>query len=136
MTSISRIEQKLGYPLPKEYKSFLLQGKLEAYKGKMFRITHPDQFSYTAKIEVFVTSNSFLKDNQYRSYLADMAQHFELEDSFVEVNYLYCIAVTPNLSVYMALNGKHQGKIYTVDNGDFGILYQKDSLKSFLESLF
>ncbi len=36
----------------------------------------------------------------------------------------------------MALHGIHKGKIYIADNGDFGITFQANTLREFLESLY
>ena len=79
---------------------------------------------------------SFWKDNKYRSYLEEFRSDFQIPRDYLESEYLYLIAKCDNQAICMALNGIHKGKIYSADNGDFGIVFQTNSLAEFLESLY
>lgn len=135
MNHFASIEDKLGYPLPESCKSFLLATDNKKYVGKVFDRVFEDGWSSNSIIESIVTIDSFWEYNKYREYIDEMQAHFENPVSYVESEYLYAIIHAVNMAICMALNGRHKGKIYCVDNGDFGIMYQAENLEEFLQSL-
>jgi len=136
MDLILKIERILGFNLPKDYSQFLQSKEFENNREKQFPVIHKDGYKTRGYLEKFSKPEDFFESNQYRSYLKDFVKHFELDKNYVEAESLYHIADCSNGAVCMALNGKHKGKIYSVDNGDFGIIHQSNSLKEFIESLF
>lgn len=136
MTELEDIEAKLGYELPKEFVEFLNTSDKEEYENKEYCRTLLDGYITDGKIERFSTYETFFSDNEYRSFLEEFQAHFEIQDDYVESKYLYLIALCDSDSICMALNGKHRGKIYSVDNGDFGITFQANTLEEFLKSLY
>mgnify|MGYP000146965521 CR=1 FL=1 len=54
---------------------------------------------------------------------------------YVDEASLYHIAFTSNGSVCMSFYGKNVGKIYSVDHGDYGIVYLAGTLEDFLKTL-
>ncbi|MBO9563626.1 MAG: SMI1/KNR4 family protein [Niastella sp.] len=130
------IEEKLGFKLPEDYKQFLLDEA--GHSQCMFKV-YPrvlqDGWKTDGIIEKVTSVDTFWQANQYREYLREFQEHFENPASYVESEYLYVIMSGTGV-VCMAMSGTHKGKIYSVDNGDFGIVYQTDNLEQFLQSLY
>jgi hypothetical protein len=136
MNPFASIEDKLGYPLPESCKAFFLATDNHQYIDKVFPRILQDGYITQGWIEGMVTIDSFWEHNKYmREHVVDLQTHFENPTDYVESAWLYTIILGVNMSICMALNGLHNGKIYSVDNGDFGIIYQADSLEQFLQQL-
>ncbi|WP_315822393.1 SMI1/KNR4 family protein [Paraflavitalea speifideaquila] len=137
MNPFASIEDKLGYPLPGSCKAFFLATDNHQYIDKICPRILQDGDTADGRIEGMVTIDSFWKYNDYcNEHFEDMQAHFESPTSYVESAHLYTIILGVNMCICMALNGLHKGKVYSVDNGDFGIIYQADSLDQFLQQLF
>ena len=147
MDHIKSIEEKVGESLPIEYKIFLDSDTSKNYKLKFFsRILSsvhrdtglPPGYKGLIQIGEFFSKEDLIKrNNNFDSqYLIDFQEEDNLPDSFVEAKYLYCIVDCDSISVYMSMRGRHKGKIYVVDNGDYGITYQCASINDFIESIY
>jgi hypothetical protein len=128
---LKAVEKQIGHRFPEEYRQFLL-----TYNGGKpvpdgIRVTLSDGYCFTSAVYKFYALEELL--TLERRYLQEFIEHFELTDDYVEAPYLYHIAECLSGSICLAVAGKHQGKIYYTDNGDFGIVYQSASLGSFLE---
>ncbi len=130
------IEDKLGFKLPEKYKQFLLdEASHSQYVLKHFDRILPDGWKTDGRVDGVITVDNFWRFNQNREHLEGLQTHFEHPRSYVEVEYLYVI-MEGSGTVCMAMEGMHKGKIYSADNGDFGIVFQADSLDKFLQSLY
>ncbi len=136
MDTIDSIEEQLGYKLPDEYKTFLLKKNNDRFLNKGYRRVIDGNFTTDSRIDEIISIENFWKKNEYRDYLFEFEKHFENTKSKTEVKYLYCIFGCVNGVICMALNGNHRGKIYSVDNGDFGITFQAENLQIFLKGLY
>ncbi len=129
------LEAKLGYAIPDELDDLFNQDTNQ-YADLTFFITHPDGYKDEDRICCFSTYQTFWQDNEYRNFLEDFQEQFELDNTYVQSEHLYIIGETYCGSVCMALNGIHKGKIYIADNGDFGITLLANTLQDFLNSLY
>lgn len=136
MDTIESIEEQLGYKLPDEYKIFLLKKNNDRFLNKGFLRQIDENFTTDSSIDEIINVENFLQKNKYRDYLFEFEKHFENTKNNTEAKYLYCIFGCVNGTICMALNGNHRGKIYSVDNGDFGIIFQAENLQEFLKSLY
>ncbi|OAB78902.1 SMI1/KNR4 family protein [Cochleicola gelatinilyticus] len=90
----------------------------------------------SSNVLVEIASFLSIQDSwQYISYLQEFRDHFEIPDRYVQVEKLIPIIKLMNATVYYATEGMHAGKIYYVDNGDFGILKISNSLDEFFNKL-
>ena len=89
--------------------------------------------NFIEKIPSFEELQNDLSDKEF---LEDYVRHFGLTDEYVEVEHLFPFAILPNGGIYIALEGKHKGKIYAADNGDFGITFQYNSFDLFWNSVY
>jgi len=124
MNKINHIETTLGLELPDDYKRFLLS-------SICLEISNKD-----GVIDAFYTVDNFLEQQYCRDYLVETQNHFGNLQSYVEAEHLYYIAGGASGSICIALGGKHFGKIYSIDNGDFGIIYQSVNIDAFIDSLY
>jgi SMI1-KNR4 cell-wall len=132
---ILALETQIGHSLPDDYKTFLIHFDKLSLKGRYFYRILDDGDKIASQIDHFFTIHTFLKGNEFRDYLVEFQTHFDVQTDVVEAECLYHIAFGyPNLCI--AIGGQHHGKIYNVDNGDFGIHFQANHLNEFLESLY
>ena len=99
------------------------------------KIIHEDGWesnSFISKIESIETS---VDTWGYRGYLNEFQEDFELTEDYVEANFLFPIMEISSGAVYVAIGGKHNGKVYTVDNGDFGIVFHSNTLDEFISKI-
>ena len=136
METIQSIEYKLGYSLPDDYKDFLLKEDKSQYRNKRYCRTVMNGYKTDGQIDYFSTLESFWEDNENRSLLDDYQEEREFTREYFESEFLFIIARCDYQNICMALSGKHKGKIYSSDNGDFGIVFQANSLADFLNSLY
>ena len=136
MDTIESIEDQLGYKLPDEYKTFLRGKDNDRFLNKGYHRVIDENFTTDSSIDEIIRIENFWQYNKDREYLFDFEKHFENAESYVEAKYLYFIFGCVNGAICMVLNGNHRGKIYSVDNGDFGIIFQAENLKDFLKSLY
>lgn len=139
-TELEHIEKIIRRPLPNSVKSFYKDhaGSRPTLNGNIcwITITLSDGWTTTNIFEAVDSYETLQKHLSNIDYLTDHAQHFDLSPQYVEPEYLFPIGLMPNGAIYIAIDGKHNGKIYTADNGDFGIVFHSDNLEKFLESVF
>lgn len=133
---IQYIETKLQHSLPNEYKEFLRNFDLLSKEELGFPITLRDGYRMSNVLRFFFEANAFLNQNDFRSFLEEYIETFELTPDYVEPQYLYFIAECLTGNIAMAIGGRHEGKLYYVDNGDFGIIYLASSIKDFMNTLY
>lgn len=136
MDKIHHIETSLGLELPDDYKRFLLSSNCLKITNKAFSRILQDGYCTDGLIDAFYTVDNFLEQQHYRDYLVETQKHFGNSTNYVEAEHLYYIASGASGSICIALGGKHFGKIYSVDNGDFGIVYQSINIDAFIDSLY
>lgn len=136
MDKINNIETALELKLPDDYKRFLLSSYCLEIFNKIFSRVLQDGYRTKGVIDAFYTVDNFLEQQNYRDYLVETQKHFGNSTNYVEAEHLYYIASGASGSICIALGGKHFGKIYSVDNGDFGIVYQSENINAFIYSLY
>jgi|GEM_PF-5535643 len=135
MDKIDNIEQTLGLQFPKDYREFLLRTHTHTVKNSVYCRILQDNYRTDGLIYRFYTITDFFERQEYRIYLIEFQTHFENPKNYVEAEYLYHIGDGTG-SICIALGGQHYGKIFSVDNGDFGIIYQADNINKFIDSLY
>lgn len=135
MDTIDNIEQQLKLRLPDNYKAFLLKADTFVVENIVFCRILQDNYRTDGLVYKFYSASDFIERQKYRDYLIEFQTHFENPKDYVEAEYLYHIADGTG-SILISLGGQHYGKIYSADNGDFGIIYQADNIDDFLDSLY
>jgi hypothetical protein len=135
MDTIDNIERQLKLKLPENYKAFLLKADTFVVENNVFCRILQDNYRTDGLVYEFYPTNSFIERQNYRDYLMEFQTRFENPKDYVEAEYLYHIADGTG-SICISLGGQHYGKIYSIDNGDFGIIYQADTINAFLDSLY
>ena len=72
-------------------------------------------------LQRFLNAGEIAEQWPYIDYLLDYAATFELGHDFFDPALLLPIADCANGAIYVANAGKHVGKVYHADNGDFGV---------------
>ena len=138
-SQLQDLELKMNFILPNEIKDFLRAnaGSRPFINGKVpcFNITHSNGRLQGEWIENVPSYEQLLIYNENKDYLNLFFTHFGLGRDYVEVEYLFPFLYLPAGSVFIATKGQHKGKIYTADNGDFGILLNAPSLSEFWNSI-
>ena len=137
---LSEVENLFGTGLPPEVRTFLkLQaGSKPTVNGDIccFDIKHSNGWKQSSFIERIVNFESILVQLDCREYLHEFVVCFGLTSDYVEADYLFPIAELPAGALLMAVSGRHAGKVYSADNGDFGILFHSQSLAAFWASVY
>lgn len=140
LKELLHIEMLFGKDLPEYLKDFYKNyaGATPEIEGKRscLTITHPKGWTQSNYIENVDDFNSLQIHLSNIQYLLEHAEDFALSDDYVEPESLFPICNLPNGAVYVAIDGKHKGKVYTADNGDFGIIYHSENFDAFWTSLF
>ena len=135
MDKVEIIEKELGLALPVDFREFLIRCKSFVLDKKDYCRILQDNYRTHGIIYELYTVDNFLERQLYRDLLFEMQTHFENPSEYVESKFLYYIADGTG-TICISLGGKHYGKIYSVDNGDFGIIYQAENINSFVDSLY
>ena len=136
MNKIDIIEQQLDIKFPNDYKLFLSNAdKFIIENFFSYCVILQNNYRTDGCIYEFYTVDNFIEKQKYRGYLVEDQAHFENPKDYVEAEYLYHIAGGTG-SICISLGGLHYGKIFSVDNGDFGIIYQADNINLFIDSLY
>jgi SMI1 / KNR4 family (SUKH-1) len=139
-TQFEHIEKIIGRPLPYSVKNFY-----KDYAGSRPTLNGNSSCITITLADGWKTANTFEAIDSYETlknhlsnigYLCELAKHFNLNSRYVEPEYLFPLGLLPNGAIYIAIDGMHNGKVYTSDNGDFGIVFHSDSLEQFFESVF
>lgn len=103
-----------------------------------YDIIHEDGWKTSNSILLVLTAEKIIEYfTNLKPYLQDTMEHFELDTNFVETDFLLpIIELGDGGTINIAIGGDHNGKIYEVDNGDFGIILQSNSLEEFINSLY
>lgn len=120
--------------MPEQYRLFLPNAKKYTSVCYVYDRILQNGHIYDGLIFDFLDVESFLLHNQYREHLIEFQEHFEIPRTYVEAEHLYFIADGAG-AICIALAGLHVGKIYSSDNGDFGIIYQAEDFNSFMKSI-
>ncbi|MGR7814309.1 SMI1/KNR4 family protein [Lacinutrix undariae] len=137
-----QIEEQTGFTLPTNLKLFL-----EAYSGGnsygkdqvyTYDLIHDDGWKSVNSIAEILNPNNIIESYlNLKPHLQDTFKHFELTSDHVEIDYLLPVmGLEDGGLIYISIGGKHNGKVYEVDNGDFGILFKSNSLEDFIYSLY
>ena len=143
-SQIQSIEKLSGVILPSEIRHFYLHFagakpginngdacfKITLDDGDEIESFLEDVYDYDSLVEYFENNNG-----QY-DFISEYVQHFDLSPEYVDCATLLPIVALPNGAVYASVSGIHRGKIYTVDSGDFGIVYLSANLTQFLDSVY
>jgi hypothetical protein len=105
-------------------------------KSCVYKIIHPDGYIQIASIEKIVGLEGVFAEFEDRDTLFLYVKEQELTTDFVEIEHLCPFAYAPNGVFYISVSGKHDGKVYFADNGDFGILFLTNSFENFWDSVY
>lgn len=135
MDKVEIIEKELGLTLPVDFREFLIKSKSFVLDKQVYCRILQDNYRTDGIIYELYTVDNFLERQLYRDDLFEMQAHFENPSEYVESEFLYYIADGSG-TICISLGGQHYGKIYSVDNGDFGIIYQAENVNAFIDSLY
>jgi SMI1 / KNR4 family (SUKH-1) len=135
MSKIENIETHFGFSFPKDYKDFFLEAHNFVLDNSVYCRVLQNGYKTDGLVFEFHTIDNFVEKQECRDYLIEFQTHFENPIDYVEAEHLYHIADGTG-SVCISLAGQHYGKIFSVDNGDFGIIYQAENIKGFVDSLY
>jgi hypothetical protein len=134
------LQEKIVKPIPSVLLNFLKKnsGAIPMINGNLcnFQTIHSDGWKQDSFIENITTSENIISEFEDRDTLNLYFSSFELTSKFVEIEYLLPFAFAANGVLYCSIGGVHSGKVYFVDNGDFGILFQSESFERFWDSVF
>lgn len=137
---LQELEKTTGFELSNQIKELfkLYAGARPSFDGNdcIIDIIHSDGWKDRNYLFRIKSPKAILENWDYRGYLEDFQKDFELNYSYVEANKLFPIIELPNSELYIAVGGQHDGKIYYVDNGDFGIILIADSLQQMMDKLY
>ena len=132
---IEVFEVETGIHLPDMYTEFLLKNNSSIYCNKVFSIIHSDGYETNDAIVKFHSLEELAKGIEYNEYMVDFQTHFDLLVEYVEANNLINIAETLGGTIAISIDGQHKGKIYSIDNGDFGIIFLANDILNFFSLL-
>ena len=140
-SQIQSIEKLSGVIFPSEIKHFYqhFAGAKPEINDDVacFKITLDDGYEIESFLENVYDYDSlveyFENNNGQYDFISEYVQHFDLSPEYVDCTTLLPIVALPNGAVYASVSGIHRGKIYTVDSGDFGIVYHSANLTQFLD---
>lgn len=139
---IDLIFKETNFRLPNDLKEFLKSYSgghpVNENIGYHYELIDDDGWDCGDGLEWVFDSLEIIENyNGLKIHLKEHFEHFELDESFVETKYLLpIIKIGSGGCINIAIGGKHNGKIYQVDNGDFGILLISNSLQEFLNEIF
>ncbi|MFK7747200.1 MAG: SMI1/KNR4 family protein [Kordia sp.] len=139
---IAEIENFTGFNLPKEIKSFL-----KKYADSTIMFDHEnyciidliftDGLKTNDGLQKVDSLNSIKEKWKYRDYLHEFQRDFQVSNDFVESSQLFPLIETHlGCQIYVSIGGNHLGKIFHVDNGDFGFCHLANSLDEFLDKCY
>lgn len=106
--------------------------------GPEVQVTFPDGFKCPAHVRLFYSVEEIRTCWKYVGPVAlnEEAERFDLNEEFVEPEYLVPIAGEyDGGAIYIAVGGRHAGKVFLMDNGDFGIGWVADNVDEFLRQI-
>ena len=137
---LEQIENNIGKSLPYYLRNFYKNygGATPTINNKpgCLTITYSDGWTTTSWIEYIDSFETLQVHLSNLDSLKELAEHFDLSSDYVEPENLFPICNLPSGAVYVAIDGKHNGKVFIADNGDFGIAYHSADFDQFWNSLF
>ena len=103
--------------------------------GAAYAIQYPDGTASDDLLQRFLLEADIREQWLHIGYLSEFVAHFELGPDFVDPDVLLPFADCADGGIYLANSGRHAGKVYHADNGDFGIALIASRLTDF-EALF
>ncbi len=136
-SDIANIERVTGLKLSNEFKILYANysGYVAAGMEAEIEFTFPNGNESFESIQTFVTVDDIREQWPHIGYVVDFCNHFGLDDTFIEPQYLIPVANTYDGVIYVATGGKHIDKVYFTDNGDFGIALLATSSNEFAEMI-
>jgi hypothetical protein len=131
---IEKFELETGIKLPDDYSTFLMRNP-EDYLAMLFNKIHSDGYIQGDCILEFYEPAKLKEKLNHREYFLAFQSHFNLLSDYVETEQLILIAETLGGEIALAMDGKHRGKLYAIDNGDFGIIFLSNNIFDFLPTL-
>jgi hypothetical protein len=137
---IRKIEKLTGFILPPELKAFFnsYAGAQPTIKGSicLIDIVHDDGWKQESFVNRIDSLSSIKISWKNIAYLQDFQRDFDLSPKYVEAKKLLPIMELGGGHLYMAIGGLHAGKIYSCDNGDFGIILVAKSLDQLIGKFY
>ncbi len=140
--SISRIENLTEFKIPDHLINFWKKyaGGKSDWNSKQYLFQYQvsigkKKFTQNSTIIGVLSETEIIEQWNYIETLQELKEGFELTDSYVETDKLLPFIDVTDGTIYIAVLGKHNGKIFLGDNGDFGIIEIANSLNDFLNIL-
>lgn len=121
----STIEKHYGCLIDESIKSVIrnFNGRVLTQNSESASLSYKldDGTEINDMIEAVFDGSQIIEQLEYLDYLERFKEYFELDDSYVLCNTLLPLMELASGALYISINGDHQGVLYAVDNGDFGI---------------
>ncbi|MCP4194403.1 MAG: hypothetical protein GY768_27670 [Planctomycetaceae bacterium] len=132
---LDEIEAVTGLALTESFKHIYMMhsgSKTEDF-GPHIQVLYPDGTDSEENLQAFLTVHDIREQWPHVGYLEQFADHFDLDENFVEPEFLVPIASVYDGGIYMAVGGRHVDKFFLADNGDFGIACLASGVDDFLK---
>ncbi len=135
---IKEFEDLTNSKLPSDFYDFLLKFNGTEIYPNFILVEYPDFLGWREIVPLnkLWSIEEIIKAIDYQSSIAELTDHFEQPKEYVESKYLYWIGEFIGTSLAISVGGLHKGKVYHVDNGDFGVALIANSFTEFLNNLF
>ncbi len=139
-----KLSEHYNCEIPTNVQSFLssfsgsfCDGSIDSIKNKNLELKYKtnDGFETGDVIESVFTTKEIIDQLQYIGYLDELKSHFELNDEYVQTEFLFPIVDLMDGAIYIAISGKNKDALYLADNGDFGITRLEMSLNELAQKL-
>lgn len=138
--SIHTLEEKTNFILPENLRLLFknYSGSIPTIKNKevYIQFTYKSGDKQSEQIRRIKTPEQIIENWRYRGYLQELFDQFNLDEKFVQTDYLFPFAEMLGHELYCSVGGDHDGKVYAIDNGDFGFAFLAKNLDEFFNRLF
>lgn len=141
-SEIKDIEKFTGFKLPSNIKVFFKnyaesEIQFENQTECFFDLIYNDGWKTDDGLQKVESLNSIKERWEYRNYLEHFQNDFKVHTDYVESDKLFPVIETYSGSqIYVSIGGYHDGKIFHVDNGDFGFCLLANSLDEFFDKCY
>ncbi|TCI85541.1 SMI1/KNR4 family protein [Tenacibaculum sp. M341] len=141
-SDIKDIEEFTGFILPENIKAFF---KFYANSEIMFNdntqcffdLIYKDGWDTDDALQQVESLKSIKEKWEHRGYLKQFQKEFDVNSEYVDHEKLFPLIETyGGAQIYIAIGGDYDGKIFHVDNGDFGFCYLTESLDELLNKCY
>ncbi len=137
---IEQMEKSLSKNFPIHLRNFFKENSNGIPKINnnycLFRFQHQSLGEFILSFEKIIGLEGIFAEFADRDTLDLYVMEQNLTTDFVEIETLCPFAYAHNGVFYCSISGKHNGKVYFADNGDFGIFLIANSFEEFWNSVY